>query len=558
MLRSRLAESTRAFRDAFANPALRRLELALAGSVIGDWAFSVALAVYAYRQGGAATLGLVSMTRWLLAAAAAPFIAVLADRYRRRRVMISADLLRAITVGGAALAAATGGPALAVYFLAVLTSIIATAFPPAQTALIPSLTRTPEEMTAANVVTSSIDSVGTFAGPAIGGLVLATAGTGTVFALDAATFVWSMLLVAAIHAPDDNPRPREEAGSDRSESLAGEALAGFRVVGADSRLRLIIGLFGAQTIVSGALSVMIVVMAIDLLSLGNGGVGTLNAAVGVGGVVGSMVAFALVGRGKLASDFALGLVAWGLPIALIGVWANASVAVAMLVVVGIGNTLVDVAGLTLLQRVVPDEVLGRVFGVLESVFAATIGLGAVLAPLLIHLAGTRAALLIVGALLPLLTAVTWPMLMRIDRGAADPARLALLRQVPFMAPLQEATLERLTRQLAPVSAAAGETVFLAGDQGDRFYLVERGEVEVVSGDGVVARLGAGGYFGEIALVRDVPRTASIRVPEGAELLALDRDEFIAAVTGHAPSAAAADAVVSARMTGLRAAGLGRV
>ena len=143
MLRSRLAESTRAFHDAFANPALRRLELALAGSVIGDWAFSVALAVYAYRQGGAATLGLVSMTRWLLAAAAAPFIAVLADRYRRRRVMISADLLRAITVGGAALVAGSGGPALAVYLLAVLTSIIATAFPPAQTALIPSLTRTP-------------------------------------------------------------------------------------------------------------------------------------------------------------------------------------------------------------------------------------------------------------------------------------------------------------------------------------------------------------------------------------------------------------------------------
>jgi predicted MFS family arabinose efflux permease len=557
MLRSRLAESTRAFRDAFANPALRRLELALAGSVIGDWAFSVALAVYAYRQGGAATLGLVSMTRWLLAAAAAPFIAVLADRYRRRRVMISADLLRAITVGGAALVAGTGGPALAVYFLAVLTSIVSTAFPPAQTALIPSLTRTPGEMTAANVVTSSIDSVGTFAGPAIGGLLLATAGTGTVFALDAATFVWSLLLVAAIHAPDDNPRPREEAGSERSESLAGEALAGFRLVGSDSRLRLIIGLFGAQTIVSGALSVMIVVMAIDLLSLGNGGVGTLNAAVGVGGVVGSLVAFALVGRGKLASDFAVGLVAWGLPIALIGLWVNASVAVAMLVVVGIGNTLVDVAGLTLLQRVVPDEVLGRVFGVLESVFAATIGLGAVLAPLLIHLAGARAALLMVGALLPVLTAVTWPMLIRIDRGAADPARLALLRQVPFMAPLPEATLERLSRQLAPVSAAAGETVFSAGDQGDRFYLIERGEVDVVAEDGVVARLGAGGYFGEIALVRDVPRTASIRVPDGAELLALDRDEFIAAVTGHAPSAAAADAVVSARMTGLRA-GLGHV
>jgi predicted MFS family arabinose efflux permease len=555
MLRSRLAESTRAFRDAFANPALRRMQLALAGSVIGDWAASVALAVYAYEQGGATALGLVSMTRWLLAAAAAPFVAVLADRYRRRHVMMAADLLRAITVGAAALTVWGGGPALAVYGLAVVSSIVSTAFPPAQTALIPSLTRTPEEMTAANVVTSSIDSIGSFVGPAIGGLLLAITGVGTVFALDAMTFVWSLLLVAAIHAPDDNPRAG--ASADTPQGLGGEVLEGFRVVGADRRLRLIIGLFGAQTIVSGALTVLIVVMALELLSLGNGGVGTLNATVGIGGVLGSLVAFGLVGRGKLASDFALGLVLWGLPLAVIGIWANVSVALAMLVLVGIGNTLVDVAGLTLLQRVVRDEVLGRVFGVLESVFAATLGLGAVLAPLLINVAGVRPALLIVGALLPVLTLVTWPMLARIDRGAVDPARIALLRGIPFMAPLPEATLERLSGRVTPIPVAAGELVFSAGDVGDRFYIVERGEVEVLDGDGVVATIGEGGYFGEIALVRNVSRTAGIRARSDADLLALDRDEFIAAVTGHAPSAAAAEAVVSARMTGLRA-GLGRV
>src|SRR5882724_11979990 len=153
MSSSRLSDSSRAFREAFASKGLRRLELALAGSVIGDWAFSVALAVYAYHKGGAAALGLVSMTRWLLAAAAAPFIGVLADRYRRRRVMIAADLLRAVIIGAAAVVVWSGGPALLVYGLAVLTAIVATAFPPAQTALIPSLTRTPEEMTAANVVT---------------------------------------------------------------------------------------------------------------------------------------------------------------------------------------------------------------------------------------------------------------------------------------------------------------------------------------------------------------------------------------------------------------------
>jgi hypothetical protein len=218
---------------------------------------------------------------------------------------------------------------------------------------------------------------------------------------------------------------------------------------------------------------------------------------------------------------------------------------------------VDVAGLTLLQRVVPDRVLGRVFGVLETVFALTLGVGGALAPLLINLVGVRGALVGTGALLPLLAGVTWPMLARFDQAAPEPARLALLRAVPFLSPLPEATLERINRRLERVPAAAGEQVFAQGDAGDRFYLIESGEVAVLLDGAEMARLGSGDYFGEIALVRDVPRTAGIRVVADAELLALDRDEFIAAVTGHAPSAAAVDAVVSARMTGLRA-GLGSV
>ena len=539
-------DSTRAFRDAFANRALRRLELALAGSVVGDWAFSIALAVYAYRANGAAAVGLLALARWTAAAVAAPFMSVLADRYRRRVVMMSSDAARCALIAGAAVTIWTGGASVLVYALAVLTGVVSTAFQPAQTALLPSLTTTPEELTAANVVTSTIESVGTFAGPALGGLLLVWVGTGAVMAIDAATFAWSFALLAGIPR-GDAPERGAEAGS-----MLSEVADGFRAVGEHPRMRVIIALYGAQTLVSGALTVLIVVMALRLLDMGQSGVGTLNAAVGIGGLLGSLVTAVLVGRGRLSLNFAAGLVAWGLPIALIAAVTHAGFAFAMLLIVGVGNVLVDVAALTLLQRVAPDEVLGRVFGVLEAVLSISVGIGAAVTPLLIDALGVRGALVTTGAVLPVLVVLSWPLLSRVDTGALLPERLALLRGVPFLAPLAEPTLERISALFEPVAVPSGAEVFAQGDSGDRFYLVERGEVTVERDGTPIAVLGAGEYFGEIALVQDVPRTATVRAAAHAELLALDRDEFIAAVTGHAPSREAADAVITARLGGLRA------
>jgi Cyclic nucleotide-binding domain len=214
--------------------------------------------------------------------------------------------------------------------------------------------------------------------------------------------------------------------------------------------------------------------------------------------------------------------------------------------------LVDVAALTMLQRVAAEEVLGRVFGVMEAVLSITVGVGAAVTPLVIDAIGVRGALLATGAVLPILVLVTWPLLSRADPGALQPERVALMRGVPFLGPLPEATLERIASLLEPVPAAAGTAVFEQGDAGDRFYLVEAGDLVVQRDGAEVARLGPGDYFGEIALVQDVPRTATVRPLTDAALLALDRDEFIAAVTGHAPSREAADAVVMARLGGLRA------
>ena len=541
-LADQLRESLRAIGDVFGNPGLRRLQFAWIGSVTGDWAYAIALAVFAYEAGGATAVGLVALLRFLPSAAVAPFAAVLADRYPRQRVMLAADAIRAVALAGAAAVALADGPAPAVYALAALVAVVSTAFQPAQAALIPTLARDPRELTAANVASSTIESVGSFLGPAIGGLLLAVTSPGVVFAATAGAFVWSALNVARIPA---SPPAREDVVE---EALHREALAGFRAIFAHPSLRLVVGLYSAQTLVAGALNVLVIVAALELLDLGRSGPGLLNSAVGIGGLIGAGVALGLVGMRGLGTAFAFGLVLWGLPLVLFGAWPTTGAAVLFLGLLGIGNTLVDVSGLTLLQRTAPPEVLGRVFGVLESLVVGTLGLGAIIAPLLVSLFGVRWALVATGLLLPALALASWARLRTIDERAVVPRHeLERLRSLPLFAPLPPATLEHLATNLVRVPAAAGSEITRQGDVGDRFYLVDGGELEVSSDGQVVSALGPGDYFGEIALLRDVPRTATVTAKTDAALLALERDEFVSAVTGHPASLEAADAVVAARL-----------
>lgn len=538
-----LAESGRAFQDVFRNPALRRIELAWAASMLGTWAYGIAVVVYAYEQGGAKAVGLVGLARWLAAAVASPFAALLGDRYDRRWVMVASDLARAGLIGGAALAASSGAPPIVVYVLAALVGVAATAFRPAQAALTPTLARTPEELTAANVAASTIESVGIFGGPAIGGLLLAATGAGTVFAVTAGALLWSAFLLVGVRPVTDAETPERQV-----ESIREELLAGFRTIGRNRRLRLLVGLFSAQTFVDGMLNVLIVVIALKVLDTGEAGVGFLNSAVGVGGLVGALAAAALVGRKRLAADFGLGIFIWGVPIALLAVWPNQVMALVLLGVVGIGNTIVDVSGMTLLQRSAPDEVLARVFGVLESLLLLTVGLGALVAPLLLALLGTRGALVAAGALLPVLVLPAWPTLAAIDRAARIPTeKLELLRSNAIFAPLPPTTLEQLADALEEKRVSAGEEVVRQGDHGDRFYLVGEGKLEVII-DGLPAQwLGPRDSFGEIALLRDVPRTATVRAGTDAILYALERSEFLSAVTGFGPSLSAAEGVIGMRL-----------
>jgi MFS family permease len=541
----RFRESTHAFREVFRNDGLRKLQLALVGSVFGAWVYTVAISVYAYEHGGATAVGVVAAARWIAAGLVSPFAGVLGDRYPRRLVMISSDGVRGSLIGLAAVLVASGAPSPIVYVVSIFITASATPFRPAEAALTPALARTPEELTASNVVSTTIESVGLFAGPGLGGLILAGFGTVTVFVVAIGCHVWSALLVSRIKVEEQVAR--EEKAAVEPEPFRAELAAGFKAMAHNPRLRLIGGFYAGQAFVDGLLNVLIIVLALKLLHQ-KAAVGYLNSAIGVGGLIGAAISAALVTRKRLASDFGVGILMWGVPIAVIAAWPNLGFALLMTGLVGVGNTVADVLGTTLLQRSAEEQVLARVFGVIESVGLMCVALGALLAPVLIAVLGTRGTMIVAGAVLPVVLIPAWPRLVAIDHTEVMPSKeIDLLRAIPIFSPLPEPVLERLTSELQPSDVPAGTTVFRRGDEGDRFYMIESGAVEVMPEDGPAVRLGPGDFFGEIALLRDVPRTATVTAIEPTRLYGLNWDSFVPAVTGYAPSRHAADTVIGTRL-----------
>lgn len=550
-VRRRIAESAAAFRDVVRNESLRRLELAWAASVIGQWAYLVAVSVYAYEIGGEAAVGLIFFLRLVPAALLAPFTGLLADRYRRDLVLLGSLLARAVLIGAAAVGVFLDVDPAFVYALAIGAAIATTPFRPAQAAMTPALAQSPRELTAANAVASTIESLAVFVGPAIAGLLLGVTSIETVFLVNVGLVLLSGLFVVRLPAS----RPRREHETEAS-TVASEVLMGFRTIGREPSLRLLIGLFTAQTFVAGALAVYVVVVAIELLELGDAGVGYLNSALGAGAIVGGVLALTLTGARRLSPAFMFGVVLWGAPLILLGIVPTTAAALLLLALIGLGNSFVDVATFTLVQRAVPDHILARVFGVIQMLWFAAVGFGAIAAPPLIDWLGLEGALIATGAALVGLVLVLWPAVAKIDARAVAPEveELRILTSVPIFAPLPGMTLEHLAGRLVPLRLDPDTVIVREGDAGDRFYMVVEGVVEVSEYGRPIAELGAGGYFGEIALIRDVARTATVSAKTPVVLYALDREDFLAAVTSHEPSAEAAEEVVSARLAGIPIAG----
>lgn len=544
-------ESLAAFRQVFASRNLRRIQLAMTGSTLGHWGYTVALVVWAYEAGGATLVGLATFIRILPAALAAPFLGALADRHPRRTVMVISDLVRAASLAVAGAAIAIDLPAAVVLTVVAVAGIAASTFYPSLSALMPSLTKTPEELTAANVTTSAIDGIGMFVGPALGGVLLVATSPQAVFFWTVACLLWSAALVSGIRTVEAaDSEEAEEEGERVPERILALVREGFAATLRDPAARLIVGLYALQTLIAGYLAAIIVLVVFELLHRDAAWVGYLEGAIGVGGLLGVLASASLVGRRKLSTAFGLGVILFCAPLILLAGWSTVGVALMAMAIVGVGNALCDVAGVTLLQRATPDDVRARVFSVLETAVLASIALGGLVAPLLSEAAGLRTALVVGGALPVVAVLAVWRPLGRLDL-AAPPAALDLLRRVPLFAPLSGPVLERLAIDAHELHVPAGEEVCSQGAPGSRFYVIADGEVVVTIDGKKVRRESVGESFGEIALLRDSPRTATVTATAPTTLIAIDREAFLSAVTGHPGSSQAAEGIVAARLAQAR-------
>lgn len=522
------------------NANVRRVQLAWGAAIAAEWAHFVALGVFAYEQGGAAAVGVAGLVRLLPAAVLAPFAASLGDRFRRERFLLAMALVGAGALAASADAAFADSPLL-VFALAALIGISSTLIRPALQALLPSLARTPRELIASNGATSTVEGVGTLAGPLLAGVIVSVANVGVVFVGGALLLLVAAGLLVRVRVEGRDYLARA-VEPERVRHLLG---AGFEAIARAPRPRLLVGLGVAQAFVRGCLNVLIVVAVFRALDGSAAQVGYLTAAIGAGGLVGAVGAMTLGGR-RLAFVFGLALVFWGLPIVFMAPGPYFVAAILLLAVVGAANSVEDVAVVTLLQRSVPDETLTRVLGVLWGLAMGGVGLGSLAAPLIVAAVGPQSAFVVVGLILPLLTLAAYRRLVEIDEAVAPGPELGLIERVPMFAPLSIATKERIAAALVPVPVSAGELVIRAGDVGDAFYIVAGGELDIETGDRH-ASAREGDYFGEIALLRDVPRTASVKAVGDSRLYALERSDFLEAVTGHSAAHAAGQQVADERL-----------
>jgi predicted MFS family arabinose efflux permease len=539
---AQLADALRSLGRVLRNPEIRRVELAWMLGWASEWAWLVALWVYAFRASGVVAVGVLGLARTLPAALLAPALSTLSDRLPRHRVLLGVHLGRGLVLALVALAVASGAPPLVVYLLAPLDALLGVLHRPTHMPLLPALARSPEDLVAANVASSSFEGIGTLVGPAVGGILVATAAPAWGFVIPALGFWLAALSVSGVR-----PAQALRLHPDRPDLLH-TMLGGIRALVDYPSAGLVVALFWSQVVVRGLLNVLVVLAAEELLHIGQEGVGYLYSAIGAGSLLGALGAVALVGRRRMAPSFAAGLVLWGAPILMIGLIPLAGPAVFFLVVLGLGNATLDVSGFTIVQRTVPNAVRGRVFGVLEAGIMLSTGIGSALAPLLVLAAGARGALIITGAILPSLAVLSWHWVSRADaRGVIPERQLALLRGVPMLAPLPLTVLEQVASEVIAVRFAAGVAIITQGDVGDRFYILAEGEAEATVDGKSVRHMGPGEFFGEIALLRDVPRTATVTAVDAVLAYALNRDAFLAAVTGDRQSSSAAAAVVEDRL-----------
>jgi MFS family permease len=524
---------------------LRRIEGGFLLFSMAEWATWLAIVIVAFDRGGATEAGIVGFAIGVPSIVIAPVAAILGDRWPRARVLIASYALQALAMTGTALALMTG-PVPVAYLMAAIAMTTVGLSRPALSAMLPEVVDSPDELTAANVTSGIVEGTGALAGPLAAGILLGVGGGSLVYVVSAVGVAMAAVALYPIaRASDPVPRSEEAAEADRGiggavSDLARDLTAGATAILADHRLTGVLAVLAACICLLGALGVFTVVIAIDLLGLDESAVGFLTAASGLGALLGSVAAVALVGRERLSGPLLVSTIAFGVTVAMLGVVRAPVLVVAVFVATGIGWSFANVAATTLTQRLAGDDVMTRVFGVSEAVMVAAEALGGLLVPLLIVLFGPGDALIVAGLALPIVALAATPAFLRADRAGEEHLReLRVIRAVPMFRPLSAPVLERLASDATTVAAAAGSTVIREGERGDRFYVVVEGRAEVQVHGIATRTLGPGDAFGEIALLHDIPRTATVLAIDPTQLVAIEREPFLVALTGQPRSRAMA-------------------
>jgi len=487
--------------------------LLFATAEFGTW---VAVLVFAYDKGGATLAGIAAALQLLPAAIFAPMLSMAADRVRRDLPLRFGYVAQSLAHGGVAVAMLSDAHVVVVIALAAVAATLVTVTRPAHGSLVPELATRPDEVTAANVVTATAEGLGVLGGPAIAGFILIGGDPGHVFLSMSGFALVAALLVFGVRGRPPLP--------ELAESTRRNLAAGLRAIRTDRDLRAIVIVGASSFVLVGAFDVLGVILAVDVLRWGEAGAGALASAGGLGALIGAMAAATLVGR-RLSRALLWAVVAAALPVTLLG-WLSFA-AVVLFFVASAGLQWTEFITRTLLQRAAPAITLGRVLGVHEGLAAASLAMGSLLVAAMFAWVGPVTTFVVLGLVLPLACASSWSRIRKLER--TTPLRLVevdLLKKVPTFGRLSPLVLETLAGALDSVVVDKDATVIREGDPGDSLYLIAEGDFIVEKNGKELARLGPRDVFGEIALLYDVPRTATVRSAGFGRLYTLGAREFL--------------------------------
>lgn len=516
-------------RQALKHRDLRLMFGGLVVSAAGSWAYNVALIVYAFREThSAAWVAAATIGRFIPTLLTQSYAGVIAERYERVKVMVTADLLCTVWMSTVAVLASFHAPVLAVIVFAGLTSVTASVYPPAVTAMIPQVAGE-EDLAAANALNGTVDNLAVIAGPAIGALLLVIGPPPVAFAINAATFLFSAALVSRMKARSE-PTDTSEEGNAFTQ-----VIHGFTAITTNTTAAILVGFSVLASFIYGTDTVALVYVSDNKLGTGANGYGYLLAALGIGGVLAALFVDRLASSPHLGLIIVIGMAVYCLPTALLVGTHSPAVASVIEGVRGGGTLVVDVLAVTLLQRSLPKDMIARVFGAFFTLVLAAICLGSLVASQLMAHTPLDVALLLLAIVVPVACVACWPYLNRMDKQAVGRLaelrpRITMLEALDIFSAAKRPTLERLAAALEPVDVPTGRNIVTEGDTADALWVVVSGEVAVTAKSQLIRTMGPRSYFGEIGLLEQIPRTATVTALEPTKLLRLPGQEFLDALT----------------------------